>query len=99
MTKHLLPKPSRTTTKRLVIFNNIMAWAVLIAIAFLAPAAVGDVAWPLAFVIVGILGWYTGTGSLDLRALARVAEARATPSYMPTDMQEPPPLPGDQHDG
>ena len=73
---HLLPKPSRTTTKRLVYGNNIAAWVVLVAIAFLAPAAVGDVAWPIAFIIVGILGFYTGTGSFDLYSLAKIARAR-----------------------
>lgn len=76
----LPPKPSRTTTKRLVIGNNLAAWAAFIAVAVLAPATMGDVAWPLAFIIVGIIGWYTGTGSLDLRALAKVAEARGVPS-------------------
>ncbi|UXN62925.1 hypothetical protein N8E89_09370 [Phyllobacterium sp. A18/5-2] len=83
-------KPSRTTTKRLVYGNNIAAWGVLVTVAFLAPAAVGDVAWPLAFIIVGILGFYTGTGSFDLHSLAKVAQARGTPPYAPYD--GPPPV-------
>lgn len=90
----LPPKPSRTTTKRLVIWNNIAAWAVFIAVAILAPATMGDVAWPIAFIIVGILGWYTGTNSFDLHSLAKVAQARGTPAYLPTD---PMIAEGDQH--
>lgn len=83
----LLPKPSRTTTKRLVVGNNIAAWAVFVAVAVLAPATMGDVAWPLAAIIIGIVGWYTGTGSHDLRVLARIAEARGA-AIVPAETEE-----------
>lgn len=73
----LPPKPSRTTTKRLVIGNNVAAWVAFVVVAILAPATMGDVAWPLVFIIVGILGWYTGTNSFDLHSLAKIAQARS----------------------
>lgn len=78
-----------TTTKRLVIGNNIAAWALFVAVAFLASASIGKVAWLLSFVIVGILGWYTGTGNLDLQSLAKVAQARSMVPDAPTEMPEP----------
>lgn len=85
----LPPKPSRTTTKRLVIGNNLAAWVAFIAVAVLAPAAMGDVAWPLAFIIVGIVGWYTGTGSFDLRVLSQLAEARGQLAPTSSEPEEP----------
>lgn len=91
----LPPKPSRETTKRLVIGNNLAAWAAFVLVAVLAPTAMGEVAWPLAFIIVGIIGWYTGTGSYDLHVLSKMAESRQPQPYYPPDpppiqMQEPP---------
>lgn len=73
----LPPKFSRKTVERIIIWNNVAAWSALIAIAFLAPSAIGDVAWPIAFIIVGNMGFFTGTGSYDLNVLAKLGRARS----------------------
>lgn len=63
-------KPSRGTTKRLIIINMALAW-----LAFLwsiHAQVIEATAMPLMTLIIGLFGLYTGTGHLDLRAMSQV---------------------------
>lgn len=64
-------KPSRTTTKRFVWANVMAAWGTLWAAIAWAPDALQWLAVPLVMLIVGIFGFYTGTGTADLFAVMR----------------------------
>ena len=66
----LPPKPTRRTTKLFALLCIGGALAVLVLAILVQETALEHLAWPAAFVIVGVFTAYTGTGSADLWALA-----------------------------
>lgn len=69
-------KPSRTTTKRFVWANILAAWGTLWAALAWAPSALEWIATPVLLLIVGIFGFYTGTGTADMFATLRAQPHR-----------------------
>ncbi len=65
-------KPKRRTTKRLIIANMLAAWGALYLSIGMGDSIVEHTGMPLATIIVGLFGVYTGTGHLDLRAMAQI---------------------------
>lgn len=64
-------KPRRRTTKRFVWANIILAYGTLWACLAMAPEALQWLATPIMLLIVGIFGFYTGTGTADMFATLR----------------------------
>lgn len=89
--RDLPPKPRRRTTTRMVGANLIASWAFLMFVAYHAPAGLEAVTWPIAFIIVGLIGAFTGTGHMDLRELTRFAEAKGGGGRAPRPPRHMPP--------
>lgn len=91
MRRDLPPKPRRRTTKRFVWVNIILAWGTIWACAALAPEALQWLATPVVLLIVGIFGFYTGTGTTDMfAALAnRGSSPESTSNYSPNYSSPP----------
>lgn len=88
----LPPKSSRTFSKWMVGINCTLAWgAVFYSIMYLQPyVALGG------FAMVAILGGqFMGIGHKDLALLVRTLSPIPSFGSAPTEMQEPPPIPGD----
>lgn len=89
-----MEKPSYTTSKRALWLSSVMAWAVIVLLAYGAvigseqAVAFGAVAVPsMVGLIVALLGIHRGFGALDLRAILR-APSSEDPSRRPRDQPE-----------
>ena len=71
-----LPKPSRTTTKRFVALCLVACFGTLWLAILRAPATVEWLSGPAFLAVVGLFTAYTGTGHLDLRAMAMLMAGR-----------------------
>lgn len=89
--RDLPPKPRRRTTTRMVGANLVASWSFLAFVAYHAPNGLEAVTWPIAFIIVGLIGAFTGTGHMDLRELTRFAEAKGGGSRRPPPFSGRPP--------
>lgn len=76
-------KPSRTFTKRLLVLNNVLAWAAVFLSVWLGEG-VATVAVPsMAMLLAALFSAYAGVGHLDLRA------AQQQPDYGYSPYQQP----------
>lgn len=75
-----LPKPSRRTTKRFFLLCQAACFATLWLAILRAPETVEWLAGPLLLAVVGLFVAYTGTGTLDLRAMAMMMAGGRLPS-------------------
>lgn len=73
--KPVLEKPSRRTTKRFLVWNMLAGWALLFAALPFAPEVAAELAWPIGFMLLSMLGAYMGVGHLDLRQFVSLAQA------------------------
>lgn len=90
-----MEKPSYTTSKRALWLSSVMAWAVIVLLAYgavigsEAAVAFGATAVPsMVALIIAILGIHRGFGTLDMRAMLRATPASHSASQsanMPRD--------------